>query len=156
MCYGRSMHVARSEPESAGRRVGPVRGTSDLPNEIRLRAVPAGLAGDAGLVMDSITGQGMGHALRDADLLSDAIITGLGSGRLDRSLARYAKQRDAETKAMFDFTVRLAVLPAAHAGGAHYVRRDRGAARGNQSIAWRARRSRCPSRRCSRRDGSCR
>jgi flavin-dependent dehydrogenase len=96
----------------AGRRVGPVRGTSDLPNEIRLSSGPGwALAGDAGLVMDSITGQGMGHALRDADLLSDAIITGLGSGRLDRSLARYAKQRDAETKAMFDFTVRLASFP---------------------------------------------
>jgi flavin-dependent dehydrogenase len=96
----------------AGRRVGPARGTSDLPNEIRLSSGPGwALAGDAGLVMDSITGQGMGHALRDADLLSDAIITGLGSGRLDRSLARYAKQRDAETKAMFDFTVRLASFP---------------------------------------------
>lgn len=96
----------------AGRRVGPVRGTSDLPNEIRLSSGPGwALAGDAGLVMDSITGQGMGHALRDADLLSDAIVTGLGSGRLDRTLARYAKQRDAETKAMFDFTVRLASFP---------------------------------------------
>ena len=96
----------------AGRRVGPVRGTSDLPNEIRLSSGPGwALAGDAGLVMDSITGQGMGHALRDADLLSDAIVTGLGSGRLDRTLARYAKQRDAETTAMFDFTVRLASFP---------------------------------------------
>jgi 2-polyprenyl-6-methoxyphenol hydroxylase-like FAD-dependent oxidoreductase len=96
----------------AGRRVGPVRGTSDLPNEIRLSSGPGwALAGDAGLVMDSITGQGMGHALRDADLVSDAIVTGLGSGRLDGTLARYAKQRDAETKAMFDFTVRLASFP---------------------------------------------
>ena len=96
----------------AGRRVGPVRGTSDLPNEIRVSSGPGwALAGDAGLVMDSITGQGMGHALRDADLLSEAIVTGLGSGRLDRTLSRYAKQRDAQTKAMFDFTVRLASFP---------------------------------------------
>jgi 2-polyprenyl-6-methoxyphenol hydroxylase-like FAD-dependent oxidoreductase len=96
----------------AGRQVGPVRGTSDLPNEIRVSAGPGwALAGDAGLVMDPITGQGMGHALRDADLLSDAIVTGLGGGRLDRSLARYVKQRDAETKPMFDFTVRLASFP---------------------------------------------
>ena len=123
----------------AGRRVGPVRGTSDLPNEIRVSSGPGwALAGDAGLVMDSITGQGMGHALRDADLLSEAIVTGLGSGRLDRTLSRYAKQRDAQTKAMFDFTVRLASFPPPTLGGAHYVRRHRGASRGNQSIAWRA------------------
>src|SRR4029077_7755966 len=63
------------------------------------------------LVMDSITGQGMGHALRDADLLSDAIISGLGGGRLDRALARYVKERDKQTKAMFDFTVRIASFP---------------------------------------------
>ena len=96
----------------AGHRVGPVRGTSDLPNEIRVSSGPGwALAGDAGLVMDSITGQGMGHALRDADLLSDAIISGLGGGGLDRALARYVKQRDKQTKAMFDFTVRIASFP---------------------------------------------
>jgi 2-polyprenyl-6-methoxyphenol hydroxylase-like FAD-dependent oxidoreductase len=97
----------------AGTRIGPVRGTSDLPNEIRRSAGPGwALAGDAGLVMDPITGQGMGHALRDADLLSTALVTGLGGGgHLDRALARYAKQRDAQTTAMFDFTVRLASFP---------------------------------------------
>ena len=96
----------------AGHRVGPVRGTSDLPNEIRVSSGPGwALAGDAGLVMDSITGQGMGHALRDADLLSDAIISGLGGGGLDRALARYVKERDKQTKAMFDFTVRIASFP---------------------------------------------
>jgi hypothetical protein len=96
----------------AGHRVGPVRGTSDLPNDIRVSSGPGwALAGDAGLVMDSITGQGMGHALRDADLLSDAIISGLGRGGLDRTLARYVKERDKQTKAMFDFTVRIASFP---------------------------------------------
>jgi hypothetical protein len=89
-----------------------VRGTSDLPNEIRVSSGPGwALAGDAGLVMDSITGQGMGHALRDADLLSDAIISGLGGGGLDRAVVRYVKERDKQTKAMFDFTVRIASFP---------------------------------------------
>jgi flavin-dependent dehydrogenase len=96
----------------AGRQVGPVRGTSDLPNEIRASAGPGwALAGDAGLVMDPITGQGMGHALRDAELLADAIVAGLGRGGLDRALGGYVKRRDAETSAMFDFTVRLASFP---------------------------------------------
>jgi flavin-dependent dehydrogenase len=94
----------------AGKHVGPLRGTIDLPNVFR-RPYGRGwaLAGDAGLVMDSITGQGIGHALRDADLLSAAIIAGLGgTTSLGKALAQYAKVRDAETKPMYDLTVRLA------------------------------------------------
>ena len=63
----------------AGQHIGPLRGTTDLPNVIRRPYGPGwALAGDAGLVMDPITGQGMGHALRDAELLSDAVVAGLG------------------------------------------------------------------------------
>jgi 2-polyprenyl-6-methoxyphenol hydroxylase-like FAD-dependent oxidoreductase len=58
----------------SGRRAERFRATPDLPNIIR---VPYGdrwaLVGDAGLVMDPITGQGIGHALRDAELLSRAL-----------------------------------------------------------------------------------
>jgi hypothetical protein len=48
----------------ATQRVGPVRATNDLPNRF-VRPYRAGwaLAGDAGLVMDPITGEGIGHAL---------------------------------------------------------------------------------------------
>jgi flavin-dependent dehydrogenase len=92
------------ERARAGTHVGPLRGTIDLPNVIRRPYGPGwALAGDAGLVMDSITGQGIGHALRDAELLSDAILAGT-----EKAFAAYAKARDAETKPMYDLTVRLA------------------------------------------------
>jgi 2-polyprenyl-6-methoxyphenol hydroxylase-like FAD-dependent oxidoreductase len=53
--------------------------------------------------VDPITGLGIGHALRDAELLSTAIVHGLG-GRNDlgAALARYEKQRNRETKPAFD------------------------------------------------------
>jgi len=97
----------------AGRHVGPLRGTVDLPNAFRRPYGPGwALAGDAGLVMDSITGQGIGHALRDAELLAARVAEGLGGTTpIRRALARYAKARDAETKAMYDMTVRLASFP---------------------------------------------
>jgi 2-polyprenyl-6-methoxyphenol hydroxylase-like FAD-dependent oxidoreductase len=98
----------------AGRHVGPLRGTVDLPNAFRQPYGPDwALAGDAGLVMDSITGQGIGHALRDADLLAASVAEGLGGTTpIHKALARYAKARDRETKAMYDMTVRLASFPA--------------------------------------------
>ena len=92
--------------------VGPTRGTSDLPNVVRA-AHGSGwaLAGDAGLVMDPITGFGIGHALRDAELLSAAIISGLGgAGDLSRALAGYEKQRNRETSPALDWTLNLARL----------------------------------------------
>jgi len=97
----------------AGQHVGPLRGTVDLPNAFRRPYGPGwALAGDAGLVMDSITGQGIGHALRDADLLADAVAEGLSGTRpLRKALAGYAKARDRETKPMYDMTVRLASFP---------------------------------------------
>jgi 2-polyprenyl-6-methoxyphenol hydroxylase-like FAD-dependent oxidoreductase len=95
----------------AAKRVAPVRGTSDLPNMFR-RPHGAGwaLVGDAGLVMDPITGLGMGHALRDAELASAAIVAALGGARMSKTLAGYAKQRDRETKPIYDLTVGIASL----------------------------------------------
>jgi len=92
--------------------VGPTRGTSDLPNVVRAAHGPGwALAGDAGLVMDPITGLGIGHALRDAEWLSEAIVQGLGGTRdLDSALTRYEKQRNRDTKPAFDWTVDLARL----------------------------------------------
>ena len=59
--------------------------------------------------MDPITGQGIGNALRDAEVLSTAIVCGLdGRHPLGSHLRRYQRARDRETKAMFDFTVGLA------------------------------------------------
>jgi len=92
--------------------VGPTRGTSDLPNVVRAAHGPGwALAGDAGLVMDPITGLGIGHALRDAEWLSEAIVQGLGGTRdLDSALTRYEKQRNRDTKPAFEWTVDLARL----------------------------------------------
>jgi 2-polyprenyl-6-methoxyphenol hydroxylase-like FAD-dependent oxidoreductase len=92
--------------------VGPTRGTSDLPNLVRGAQGPGwALAGDAGLVMDPITGLGIGHALRDAELLSKAIVSGLGgTSDLSRALTRYEKQRNRETSPTFDWTLGLARL----------------------------------------------
>ena len=101
------------ERARAAVQVGPTRGTSDLPNVVRAAHGPGwALAGDAGLVMDPITGFGIGHALRDAELLSAAIVSGLGGGTsdLDRALTRFEKQRDRETNPDFDWTVNLARL----------------------------------------------
>jgi 2-polyprenyl-6-methoxyphenol hydroxylase-like FAD-dependent oxidoreductase len=97
----------------AGQRVGPVRATNDVPNRF-VRAYGPGwaLVGDAGLVMDPITGQGIGHALRDAHLLADAITSGLGGRRSPaKALGAYQKQRDQQARGMYNFTVRLATLP---------------------------------------------
>ena len=48
--------------------------------------------------MDPITGHSMGHALRDAELLIEALVCGLGGGaRLDKALARYARAPAAGT-----------------------------------------------------------
>jgi 2-polyprenyl-6-methoxyphenol hydroxylase-like FAD-dependent oxidoreductase len=92
--------------------VGPTRATSDLPNVVRAAHGPGwALAGDAGLVMDPITGYGIGHALRDAELLSAAIMSGLGGkADLTRALIRYEKQRNRETYPALDWTLGLTRL----------------------------------------------
>jgi 2-polyprenyl-6-methoxyphenol hydroxylase-like FAD-dependent oxidoreductase len=92
------------------RRVAPIRGTSDLPNFFRKPFGPGwALVGDAGLVMDPITGQGIGHAFRRAELLCAAIDRGLrGETPLEVGLAEYQRVRDAETLPMYQFTTDLA------------------------------------------------
>lgn len=97
----------------AGERVGPVRATSDLPNRfVRPYGPGWALVGDAGLVMDPITGQGIGHALRDADLLAEAIAGGPGGQQSPaKALRAYQKQRDQRSRGMYNFTVWLAKLP---------------------------------------------
>ena len=51
------------------------------------------LVGDAGLVMDPVTGPGIADALRDAELLADAVAAGLDGGPpLDEALAGYQRR----------------------------------------------------------------
>jgi 2-polyprenyl-6-methoxyphenol hydroxylase-like FAD-dependent oxidoreductase len=94
----------------AGRRAERFRASPDLPNFFRRPHGPGwALVGDAGLVMDPVTGQGIGDALRDAELLADAAAAGLGGRRpLGTALAGYERARDRAAVPMYDFTTELA------------------------------------------------
>jgi 2-polyprenyl-6-methoxyphenol hydroxylase-like FAD-dependent oxidoreductase len=61
-------------------------------------------------VLDPITGQGIGDAFREAELLTEAIAAGLASGRMDRALAGYRRRRDRAALPMYRFTRQLARL----------------------------------------------
>lgn len=100
--YLRSLDVCGNlgERVRAATRAERLRTTPDQPNTFRTAAGPGwALVGDAGVVMDSITAQGITNALRDADRLATAIVGG--------SLASFGRQRDAEITGMYDFTVQL-------------------------------------------------
>jgi flavin-dependent dehydrogenase len=89
------------------RRVAPVRATNDLGGAFREASRPGwALAGDAGLVMDPITGLGMGNALRDAELVA----TALTSRNPGRALRNYGKTRDKQTRPAYELTAGLARL----------------------------------------------
>jgi 2-polyprenyl-6-methoxyphenol hydroxylase-like FAD-dependent oxidoreductase len=94
----------------AGARAERLRTTPDQPNTFRASHGPGwALVGDAGVVMDSITAQGITNALRDAELLAQAVTDGLGGQRrLAAALADHQRQRDIAIRPMYDFTIRLA------------------------------------------------
>jgi flavin-dependent dehydrogenase len=97
----------------AAERAERIRTTPDVPNAIRSPFGPGwALVGDAGLVMDPITGQGISHALMDAEALCDAIVAGLGGSRpIEAALADHAAARDRARTPMWEFTVDLASFP---------------------------------------------
>lgn len=67
------------------------------------------LVGDAGLAMDPVTGQGISDALRDAELLAEAIGTAAAQDvPLDTGLGQYERARNSAVKPMYDFTTDLA------------------------------------------------
>jgi 2-polyprenyl-6-methoxyphenol hydroxylase-like FAD-dependent oxidoreductase len=91
------------------------RTTPDQPNMFRVPRGPGwALVGDAGIVMDSISAQGISNALRDAELLSESIApvllhTGPSADQgLDDALRGYHRARDAAAIDMYDFTLGLA------------------------------------------------
>jgi 2-polyprenyl-6-methoxyphenol hydroxylase-like FAD-dependent oxidoreductase len=99
------------ERARGARRVEPVRGTTDLPNTVRTAFGPGwALVGDAGLVMDPVTGQGIADAFRDAELLAGAVSGGFGGRQMDEALAGYQRARDEAVLPMFDFTLDVASL----------------------------------------------
>jgi 2-polyprenyl-6-methoxyphenol hydroxylase-like FAD-dependent oxidoreductase len=59
--------------------------------------------------MDPLTGQGIADAFRDAELLSDAVVSGLDGGLpLATALAGYQARRDAAALPMYKMTTELA------------------------------------------------
>jgi 2-polyprenyl-6-methoxyphenol hydroxylase-like FAD-dependent oxidoreductase len=96
-----------------GARAERLRTTPDQPNTFRCSHGPGwALAGDAGVVMDSVSAQGMTNALRDASYLSAAVAAGLGGSQpLAQALRDHHRRRDRAIRGMYDFTVRLAAFP---------------------------------------------
>jgi 2-polyprenyl-6-methoxyphenol hydroxylase-like FAD-dependent oxidoreductase len=96
----------------AGRRAERIYGSADLPNFFRPPYGPGwALVGDAGLTLDPITALGINDALRDAELLSNAIATGLdGTQPLEEALAGYQRERDRTALPMYRFTLELAAM----------------------------------------------
>jgi 2-polyprenyl-6-methoxyphenol hydroxylase-like FAD-dependent oxidoreductase len=90
----------------AARRAERWRTTPDLPTAFHVPYGPGwALVGDAGLVLDPISAQGISNALRDAELLATAVAGGTG-------LAGYHRARDRAARPMAGLTARLARLRA--------------------------------------------
>jgi 2-polyprenyl-6-methoxyphenol hydroxylase-like FAD-dependent oxidoreductase len=94
----------------AGRRAERFRASPDLPNRFhQAHGTGWALVGDAGLVLDPITAQGIADAFRDAELLAGAVRAGLGGEQpLDAALAGYQRARDRAALPMYEFTAELA------------------------------------------------
>ncbi len=107
----------------SGSRAERLRTTPDQPNTFRCPHGPGwALAGDAGVVMDSVSAQGITNALRDASYLSAAVVAGLGGSRpLAGALRDHQRRRDRAIRGMYDFTLRLAAFPAAAPGQRRFL-----------------------------------
>lgn len=85
---------------------GRLRGFAGAPGHLK-RSHGAGwaLVGDAGYFKDPLTAHGITDALRDAELLAQAIMSGRSN-----SLAAYQEERDALSRPLFEITDRLAAF----------------------------------------------
>ncbi|HEX7167124.1 MAG TPA: NAD(P)/FAD-dependent oxidoreductase [Acidimicrobiales bacterium] len=69
------------------------------------------LVGDAGFHIDPVTGRGIGHAFRDAELLSRALHAGWsGEAPMAEALAGYHATRDDLSRDIYDWTQQIASL----------------------------------------------
>jgi 2-polyprenyl-6-methoxyphenol hydroxylase-like FAD-dependent oxidoreductase len=93
------------------RRESNLAGTS-VPNYFRVPYGPGwALVGDAGYNKDFITAQGIADAFRDAERCARALDEWLsGRRRFEDAMADYQRDRDAASKALFEFTCQLATL----------------------------------------------
>jgi flavin-dependent dehydrogenase len=85
---------------------GPIVGTGDLPNFLRVPAGPGwALVGDAGCHKDPHTIQGMGDATRSAVILSEEVDAWFSGRKSEFEAGQdYHGRRDADLKPMYDFT----------------------------------------------------
>ena len=100
-------HVSRlraSEP------TGRMHGWGRVPGFVRRSWGPGwALVGDAGYFKDPITAHGITDALRDAELLADAVVeAAAGAVPEDVALAGYQVRRDALSRRLFEATERIA------------------------------------------------
>ena len=101
-----------AERVRAGRREERFYGMADFANFFHKPFGPGwALVGDAGYHKDPITAQGITDAFAGAELLAEALDSGLSGRRpLDEALAGYQQRRDAAVMPMYDLTVQLAAL----------------------------------------------
>src|SRR6185312_3890676 len=107
--------LAEAAPElarSVGARppVGALRAFPGQPGWIRASAGPGwALVGDAGYYKDPITAHGITDALRDAELLSRAVLEAPRGGRAQlEAVLDYQHTRDRISEPLFDVTERIA------------------------------------------------
>lgn len=95
----------------AGRREARFAGAA-IPNYFREPFGPGwALVGDAGLIKDSITAQGIHDAFRDAELCARGLVEHLRDGHpWGEAMSAYQHERDAAVRPMYELTCQLATL----------------------------------------------
>ena len=98
---------------ATAQRVTAFKGTSKLPNFYRQSAGKGwALVGDAAYHRDPLVGMGIGDAFLGAQLLADALISGLrtDAGQLDSALQAYQQAFRQKTMPVFEYTLKAAGL----------------------------------------------
>ena len=94
-----------SDAVRAGGAAGRLHGWRGLPGQVRRPFGPGwALVGDAGYFRDPITTHGLTDALRDAELLSEAVVAGMGGRSSEAALAHYQLTRDRLSASLADVT----------------------------------------------------
>jgi flavin-dependent dehydrogenase len=95
-----------AERVRAGKRVGRISGTGDIPNFFRKPYGPGwALVGDAGYIKDPISGTGISDAFRDAQLLVNALES-ISMGRKPaNAFADYEQKRNAAAKPYYTLNI---------------------------------------------------
>ncbi|MBV9229893.1 MAG: NAD(P)/FAD-dependent oxidoreductase [Chloroflexi bacterium] len=103
-------HLARRVRE--GKQEERFTGTGDLPNFFRKPYGPGwALVGDAGHFQDPILAQGISDAFHDAELLAEAVDSGLSGRRpLKEALADYEQRRNEVALPLYELNCQMATL----------------------------------------------